>query len=101
MGNRPVYRLGTALLDCDDPRKVLARASEWIFAPETQYEQRGLVPNVVYTCGALLRGDELWMYYGAADTVIGLAMANIYALVTFTQEHDYLHQIGLSKGMMR
>jgi len=100
MGNRPVYRLGLALLDREDPRKVLARASEWVFAPETLYEQRGLVPNVVYTCGALLRGDEIWMYYGAADTVIGLARASAQQLVDFTYEHDYLHKIGREKGMV-
>jgi len=101
MGNRPVYRLGVALLDRDDPRKVLARASEWIFAPETDYEQRGLVPNVVYTCGALRRGDEVWMYYGGADTVIGLATARLEDLITFARKHDYLHAIGREKGMVR
>ncbi|MHB0940068.1 MAG: glycoside hydrolase family 130 protein [Armatimonadota bacterium] len=101
MGARPVYRLGVALLDHDDPRKVLARASEWIFAPETDYEQRGLVPNVVYTCGAMLRGDEVWMYYGGADTVIGLATAKLRDILTFVREHDYLRRIGRQKGMMR
>jgi len=100
MGNRPVYRLGVALLDRDDPRKVLARASEWVFAPETDYEQRGLVPNVVYTCGALLRGDEVWMYYGGADTVIGLATARLDNLLAFARDHDYLHRIGREKGMV-
>lgn len=100
MGNRPVYRLGVAMLDRDDPRKVTARASRWVFAPETDYEQRGLVPNVVYTCGALCRGDEIWMYYGAADTVIGLAMAKTDELLSFVHEHDFLHEIGREKGMM-
>ena len=101
MANRPVYRLGLALLDRDDPRKVLARASEWVFAPETDYEQRGLVPNVVYTCGALLRGDEVWMYYGGADTVIALASASVRDLLDFVWENDYLCKIGRQKGMMR
>lgn len=100
MGNRPVYRLGLALLDRHEPRKVLARASEWVFAPETDYEQRGLVPNVVYTCGALLRGDDVWMYYGGADTVIGLAIAKVSDLLNFVREKDYLCRIGRSKGMV-
>ena len=99
MAARPVYRLGIALLDLENPRKVLARASEWVFAPETDYEQRGLVPNVVYTCGAICRGDEVWMYYGAADTVIGLAIAKTSDLLTFVQEHDFLHRVGRAKGM--
>jgi predicted GH43/DUF377 family glycosyl hydrolase len=99
MGNHPVYRLGVALLDLDNPRIVLARASEWVFAPEAGYEQRGLVPNVVYTCGAIPRGDELWMYYGAGDTVIGLAVAKTKDVLAFVHEHDYLHQVGREKGM--
>jgi len=99
MGVRPVYRLGVALLDLGNPRKVLARSSEWVFAPETEYEQRGLVPNVVYTCGAICRGDEVWMYYGAADTVIGLATAKLSDLVNFVREHDFLPRVGRQKGM--
>ncbi|MCL4534167.1 MAG: glycosidase [Bacteroidetes bacterium] len=100
MGARPVYRLGLALLDLDNPRKMLARASEWVFAPETDYEQRGLVPNVVYSCGAIGRGDELWMYYGASDTVIGLATAKMTDLLDFVRENDYLHRVGRQKGMV-
>lgn len=100
MGDRPVYRLGAALLDRDNPLKVLARASEWVFAPETDYEMNGLVPNVVYTCGALLNGDEVWMYYGGADTVIGLATAKVNDLLEFIWEHNYINQVGREKGMV-
>lgn len=101
MGERPVYRLGLALLELQDPRKVLARATEWVFAPETPYELHGLVPNVVFTCGALLRGEEVWMYYGAADTVIALAIARLPELLAFVRENDYLSRIGRQKGMLR
>lgn len=87
------------MLDLDNPRKVLARASEWAFAPETDYEQRGLVPNCVFTCGALVRGDQVWMYYGAADTTIGLAIARTPDLLGFVREHDFLRRIGREKGM--
>ena len=100
IANRPVYRLGLALLDSENPRKMLARASEWVFAPETEYEQRGVAPNVVYTCGALLRGDEVWMYYGAANTVIGLATAKLADLLQFVHEYDFLHRVGCGKGMI-
>ena len=75
-----------------DPRKLLARSSDWVFAPETEYEQRGLVPDVVYTCGALERDGEVWMYYGGADTVIGLATARTSDLVEFVLEHDFLRE---------
>lgn len=100
MGYQLIYRLGVALLARDNPRMVLARASQWIFAPETDYEQKGLLPGVVYTCGTLQRGDETWMYYGAADTVIALATAKTSELVNFVTEHNFMHRTGLNKGMV-
>jgi predicted GH43/DUF377 family glycosyl hydrolase len=100
MGLGLIYRLGLALLDRDNPRKILARGSDWVFTPETDYERSGLVPNVVYTCGAIQRGDEVWMYYGAADTVVGLATAKVDDLLAFVREHDYLHRIRRGKGMV-
>ncbi|NLG52233.1 MAG: glycosidase [Chloroflexi bacterium] len=90
LGGHRIYRLGLALLDRRDPRQVLARTARWVFAPEASYEQHGLVPGVVYTCGALDRDGETWMYYGAADTVIGLAIARTADLVEFAQQHDFL-----------
>jgi len=72
-----VYRLGIALLDRDDPTKVLRRQSEPILEPQTEWERVGDVPNVVFTCGALLEGDRLAVYYGAADKVIGLAVGDV------------------------
>lgn len=99
MGHRPIYRLGLALLCPEDPCKVLLRSRDWVFAPEASYEQQGLVPGVVFTCGALQRGDETWMYYGAADTVVGLATAKTADLLAFVKEHDYLCEVGRAKGM--
>lgn len=57
--------------------------------------------SVVFTCGAIQRDDEIWMYYGAADTVIGLAIAKTSDLLTFVREQDYLCEVGLAKGMRR
>jgi beta-1,2-mannobiose phosphorylase / 1,2-beta-oligomannan phosphorylase len=71
------YRLGVALLDLDDPTKVIARQPECILEPEADWELVGDVNNVVFTCGSVLLGRELWVYYGSADTVIGLAKGNI------------------------
>ncbi len=76
-GGHLVYRVGVALLDKDTPHKLIARSSNWIFQAEAPYEVAGLVPNVVFPTGLLLRGDELWMYYGAADTHICLATAKL------------------------
>ncbi len=81
MGSRSIYRLGIALLDLADPTKVIARSNDWVFAPEADFEQHGLMPGVVFTCGALVRGDELWLYYGAADTSVGLAVGKIQHLL--------------------
>lgn len=75
-GNR-VYRVGTALLDSDKPHRVRGRSKGCIFKPTEDYETTGLMPNVVFPTGLLRRGDELWMYYGAADTCIGLAVAKL------------------------
>ena len=77
----------------------MARTSDWVFAPEASYEQNGLVPGVVFTCGAVCRGDEVWMYYGAADTAIGLATAKMSDLLKFVWDYDYLLEVGRAKGM--
>jgi len=72
-----VYRLGLALLDLKNPTKVIKRTDEPILQPEADWETQGDVSNVVFTCGAVLLGTELWVYYGGADTVIGLAKGDV------------------------
>ena len=83
-----IYRLGLALLDLEDPRKVLARSNEWVFGPLAPYEQAGDVPNVVFPCGWVLEHDRdtIRLYYGAADTCIGVATASVAELL------DHLHR---------
>lgn len=76
-GGSLVYRAGLALLDGETPHKLIARSSGWVFQARESYEVSGLVPNVVFPSGLLLRGDELWMYYGAADTSVCLATAKL------------------------
>jgi predicted GH43/DUF377 family glycosyl hydrolase len=71
------YRLAVVVLDLDDPSKIVYRQAEPILEPELDWELHGDVPNVVFTCGAVLRGTELLVYYGGADTVIGLASADV------------------------
>lgn len=71
------YRLGLALLDLNDPGKVIARYDKPFLEPETSYEKEGVVPNVTFSCGAVRIEDELFVYYGGADTVVCVATAKI------------------------
>jgi len=83
-----IYRLGLALLDLENPRRVLRRSSEWLFSPREPYERSGDVANAVFPCGWTLVDDEVRMYYGAADTSIGLATAQLSELLAWLDEHD-------------
>jgi len=76
-----VYRTGLALLDLDDPSKVIARLSYAVFEPKTDWELFGDVNNVVFPEGAIVRDGVVHMYYGAADLVIGHATAKLEDLV--------------------
>ena len=76
-----IYRLGLALLDRDDPTKVLRRSDEWLFTPTATYEREGEVDEVVFPCGWLLKGDEVRLYYGAADTCVAAATASLRELL--------------------
>jgi predicted GH43/DUF377 family glycosyl hydrolase len=78
---KKAYRLGLILFDRHDPAKIIWY-SDFILEPEMPYELEGYVPNVVYTCGALIRGTELWIYYGAADRVIGRAVLPLNGVIT-------------------
>ncbi|OYV62812.1 MAG: hypothetical protein B7Z72_14815, partial [Gemmatimonadetes bacterium 21-71-4] len=70
------YRLGAALLDATGTN-VLARTADPIFEAVEPYEKEGEIPNVVFSCGAVVRDDTLFLYYGAADRVIGVATASM------------------------
>ncbi|MBE3591431.1 MAG: glycosidase [Thermoanaerobacter sp.] len=69
-----VYRLGAVLLDLEDPSKIIARQKEPILEPELQWEKEGYIPNVVFSCGNAVKDDTIYVYYGGADTVIGVAI---------------------------
>lgn len=67
------YRVGAILLDLTDPTKILARSDDPILEPEADYEKEGIIPNVVFPCGAALMDGVIFMYYGGADKVTGVA----------------------------
>ena len=71
------YHLRAALLDIKDPTKVIARTHDPILEPEMQYEYEGLVSHVVFSCGTVVKNDLLFIYYGGADKVIGVATAKL------------------------
>lgn len=68
-----IYRVGVLLLDLKHPEKILARSRYPLFEPEMPYEKEGLVPNVVFPCGTVLRGKTIFIYYGGGDKVTGVA----------------------------
>ncbi len=73
-----IYRLKACLLDLENPAKILAYTKDFLLWPEHDYEMKGRVMNVVFTCNALLEDDNtIRVYYGAADTNIGLATARL------------------------
>ena len=81
-----IYRLGLALLDRENPAKVLRRGDQWVFSPKVPYERDGDVDDVVFPCGWILEGDMVRIYYGGADSCIALATASLKDIL------DYLRQ---------
>lgn len=72
-----LFEVEAALLDLDNPFKILNRAEVPILTPEEYYERIGLVPNVVFPSGALVRRSRLYVYYGAADTTCCVASVRL------------------------
>ena len=84
-----VYRMGAAILDLNEPWKVLARSKNYILAPWEQYECMGDVPNVVFPCAALhdKESGKIAIYYGCADTVTGLAFTTVDRLLEYVKKN--------------
>jgi predicted GH43/DUF377 family glycosyl hydrolase len=74
------YCIGAMLLDLDDPLKVIGHLEEPLIRP-TEEEREGYVPNVVYSCGALIHNDHLYLPYAMSDTATGFAMVKLDALL--------------------
>ncbi|MBO5410180.1 MAG: glycoside hydrolase family 130 protein, partial [Clostridia bacterium] len=86
------YAMGAAILDKDEPWKVLHRADSFLLAPHELYECVGDVPNVVFPCAALADAESgrIAIYYGAADTTVALAFTTVDETVRFIKEHDLI-----------
>lgn len=87
--NGYVYSMGVAILDKDEPSKVLYRAGHYILTPEAPYEEVGFVPNVVFPCATLVdaKTGRIAIYYGAADSYVALAFTTVDELVNFAKKH--------------
>jgi beta-1,4-mannooligosaccharide/beta-1,4-mannosyl-N-acetylglucosamine phosphorylase len=89
-----VYSMGAALLDLNEPSKVLYRTRDYLLTPEKEYETVGFVPNVAFPCAALFDADtgRIAIYYGAADTYTAIAFTQVDELIAFikskTNKHD-------------
>ena len=86
-----VYRMGAALLDLDQPWKVIARSKAYILAPYEIYECVGDVPNVVFPCATLTDAEtgRIAIYYGCAHTVTGLAFTTADDLLKYIKENAF------------
>jgi predicted GH43/DUF377 family glycosyl hydrolase len=72
MTNDKDFGIEAALLDLENPRKLIGRTNYSLLNPEKEYELEGDVPNVIFPSGALINGNDLYAYYGAADTRVAL-----------------------------
>lgn len=87
------YRLGALLLDLQDVTKVLGRIPYPILEPEHYFEREGIVNNVIFPCGQIVKGDTIILYYGGADKVVCGASIHISALLNYlknSKEKKYL-----------
>ncbi len=95
-GAASIYQGGVTLLDLKDPSELLARSNNNILEPREIWELTGQVPNVVFPSGMIVEeydahgfakhGSKVYIYYGAADTVLGLAESTIKELIDFTKQ---------------
>ena len=88
--NGYVYSIGAAVLDLDEPSKVLHRCENYLLAPEEWYEERGFVPNVCFPCAALTDSatGRIAIYYGCADSYVGVAFTTIDEVWNYILDHD-------------
>jgi len=88
VSDHPEWTISAALLDLHDPRKILAIAEEPILRPETDEERHGVVNNVTFPEGAVVVGDELYVYYGSGDQGICLATCKLDDLLSHLQTRN-------------
>ncbi|MDD7741019.1 MAG: glycoside hydrolase family 130 protein [Fusicatenibacter sp.] len=90
--NGLVYSIGGAILDLDQPSIVKYRCETYLLTPEEWYEERGFVPNVTFPCATIhdAKSGRIAIYYGCADTYVGLAFTTADEVVSYIKEHSVL-----------
>ena len=88
--NGYVYSIGGAILDIDNPSVVKYRCDTFLLTPEEWYEERGFVPNVTFPCATIhdAESGKIAIYYGCADTYVGLAFTKVDEIVSYIKEHS-------------
>ena len=82
------YAMGGAILAEDDPSVVLYKSREYLLAPNKNYEVTGDVPNVIFPCAAVVDGNKISIYYGAADTCVALAFGYVDEIINFIKSRS-------------
>lgn len=98
--NGYVYSVGAAILDIDEPSKVLHRCSRYVLTPEEWYEERGFVPNVCFPCCTLHDSatGRIALYYGCADSYVGVAYTTVEEIYNYILKYDNLFEGDSSIG---
>lgn len=91
--NGYVYSIGGAILDIDNPSIVKYRSENFLLTPEEWYEERGFVPNVTFPCATIHDAEtgRIAIYYGAADSYVGLAFTKVEEVVAYIKEHSVVN----------
>lgn len=99
--NGYVYSVGGAILDIDRPSVVKYRCENYLLTPEEWYEERGFVPNVTFPCATVQDGEtgRIAVYYGAADSYVGLAFGYVDEVVGYIVEHSVVRGSDVEVGM--
>ncbi len=99
--NGYVYSIGGAILDIDSPSKVLYRCENFLLTPETDYEERGFVPNVTFPCATIHdpATGRIALYYGCADSYVSLAFTTLEDVVKYIKDHSVVNTTDTEIGI--
>jgi predicted GH43/DUF377 family glycosyl hydrolase len=86
-----MYCAGAALLDLNDPTKVISKLKDPFFYPQEEWELNGDVNRVVFPTGTIMKDDRLYIYYGAADTLIAAKSVILHDLLNVLKDPSYSH----------
>ncbi|MGC6174165.1 glycoside hydrolase family 130 protein [Lacrimispora sp. 38-1] len=96
-----VYSIGGAILDIDNPSIVKYRCKDFLLTPEEWYEERGFVPNVTFPCATIHDSESgrIAIYYGAADSYVGLAFTTVGEVTDYIKEHSLVTESDTEIGL--